>query len=502
MADASKINPVRIDKLGEANGVASLDNSGKVPDNQLPSKAINAVQKTGDTITGNLRFLFNNVDKDIPPQTDVYYAYTYGYDKNNNMIGTVGGFSLPNGNLGTRIQAVRKIGDKTYYSQVSASLQPDGTALTTAITPPDNSNGANIATTYWVRKYGVAKSGDTMTGLLKVPTPSNDSNDTTVPTTAWVTSKLSSVSSGGSKSIGEVFYSQSNNAAENPGALPLWTGEYYSNASSLYPNFYTWVKSHTELCKTKVEYDSIISTYGECPYYVIDEIAGSLRLPKLANYIKMANSTDGITQKSAGLPEHDHIMHGKGAIGGIIYLSNNAANYGRSGGETVGKSGTPATTMRTGDASESNSIYGNSTTVTPAHTTLYPWVYAFNSAVEASVAQAAEFNQALTQKANLDLSNVLQNIDYIVDSYSDANGNWYRVYKSGWVEQGGVLAATGTIVRVTFLKPFASTNYRIITGGRLGTGNGYTQGITKDQSTSFIYVSETPFDWYACGQGA
>ena len=184
--------------------------------------------------------------------------------------------------------------------------------------------------------------------------------------------------------LGAVYFSSSSNADDNPGGLPLWTGEYFSNASSLYPDFYNWVKSHTELCKTKTEYDAAISTYGECPYYVVDEVAGSLRLPKLSNYIKMANSTEGITQKGAGLPDHDHIMHGKGAIAGSIYLSNNAASYGRSGGETVGKSSTPATTMRTGDASESNSIYGNSTTVTPAHTTLYPWIIVNSKTVSPS----------------------------------------------------------------------------------------------------------------------
>lgn len=54
MADTSKINPIRIDKLGEANGVASLDNSGKVPDSQLPEQVTNAVKKTGDTMTGPL----------------------------------------------------------------------------------------------------------------------------------------------------------------------------------------------------------------------------------------------------------------------------------------------------------------------------------------------------------------------------------------------------------------------------------------------------------------
>uniref|UniRef100_UPI0015A37891 hypothetical protein n=1 Tax=Candidatus Avelusimicrobium faecicola TaxID=3416205 RepID=UPI0015A37891 len=97
--------------------------------------------------------------------------------------------------------------------------------------------------------------------------------------------------------IGQLVWSQSSLAKDNPGCLPLWTGEYYTNAVALYPDFYAWVKSHPELCKTKAEYDAAIATYGECPYYVADEVSGSLRLPKLANYIKMANSTEGITQK-------------------------------------------------------------------------------------------------------------------------------------------------------------------------------------------------------------
>ena len=76
--------------------------------------------------------------------------------------------------------------------------------------------------------------------------------------------------------LGAIYFSSSSNEDDNPGALPLWSGAYYTNASTLYPAFYAWVKSHTELCKTKTEYDAAISTYGECPYYVVDEVAGSL----------------------------------------------------------------------------------------------------------------------------------------------------------------------------------------------------------------------------------
>lgn len=121
--------------------------------------------------------------------------------------------------------------------------------------------------------------------------------------------------------IGQIVPSQSNLATDNPGCLPLWTGEYYANASTLYPDFYTWVKSHPELCKTKAEYDAAIATYGECPYYVADEVSGSLRLPKY----KLSEQ--------------------------------------------------------------------------------YPWVCAYNAAIPASTAQAAEFTGALAGKSNTDLAN-------------------------------------------------------------------------------------------------
>ena len=211
--------------------------------------------------------------------------------------------------------------------------------------------------------------------------------------------------------IGQLVWSQSSLAKDNPGCLPAWTGEYYTNASTLYPDFYAWVKSHPELCKTKAEYDAAMATYGECPYYVADEVSGSLRLPKLSNYIKMANSTEGITQKGAGLPNIT------GSIDPYVDMNRNW-----SGAFSVNKTVpfNPAGTTGNGggshvmfDASKSNAIYGAADTVQPAHTTLYPWVCAFNAAVPASTAQAAEFTGALASKANIDLANTTPATSFI-----------------------------------------------------------------------------------------
>lgn len=304
---------------------------------------------------------------------------------------------------------------------------------------------------------------------------------------------------GGTKrSIGEVYFSQSSLATDNSGALPGWTGEYYENGKTLFPDLYNFVKAHSELQVTKEQYDSAIATYGECPKYVVDENGGtttgtitvygwlasgstfytktrnpvagdsvwsstdttqesiytvislsndtltfsgptkewsgtysttttgtgivttsgtSLRLPKYANYIKMANSTEGITQKGAGLPNITGYLASIDTGGRWGLIANASAdNYNiNSGAFRAQNNGNYTQSVSTGkgvasgdlyfDASKSNAIYGSSATVQPAHTTLYPWVVAYTAAIPASTAQAAEFQQALSGKADTNLGN-------------------------------------------------------------------------------------------------
>ena len=95
--------------------------------------------------------------------------------------------------------------------------------------------------------------------------------------------------------------------------------------------------------------------------------------------------------------------------------------------------------------------------------------------------------------------------DYVVESYKNGE-NWYRKYKSGWVEQGGTANAGGTVT-VTFLKAFKDTNYTVV-ATTLGThGEIYAQSINKTSGTAmtiYNYGGSASFkkSWYACGQGA
>ena len=54
--------------------------------------------------------------------------------------------------------------------------------------------------------------------------------------------------------------------------------------------------------------------------------------------------------------------------------------------------------------------------------------------------------------------------DYITERFSDENGNWYELYASGWIKQGGIGVYTGLVGEqtVTLLKPMANANYSLM----------------------------------------
>lgn len=111
--------------------------------------------------------------------------------------------------------------------------------------------------------------------------------------------------------------------------------------------------------------------------------------------------------------------------------------------------------------------------------------------------------EALNDKADRDLNNTNPVADYVVENYNDGT-NWYRVYKSGWVEQGG----TGTVqTNISLLKEFANTNYSIVwsfTSGSRENTKSHSQ-LTSKTTTSFIvdlYDANNTFLWRAEGQGA
>lgn len=427
---------------------------------------------------------------------------------------------------------------------------------------------------------------------------------------------------GSGRPLGEVYFSQSSLASDNPGALPGWTGEYYENGKTLFPDLYNFVKAHSELQVTKTQYDSALATYGECPKYVVDENGGTTtetaykfsdaepsafinivktQTPQAGDILYLMDATanepydlstatqetiEAVTYSDAGALTSYTIngatMSVRGTVTAVSIIGTatsgtslrlpkrqttgrylvkkevNGNNWyalysdgwleqgGVSTGQTVAFLKSFANTNYTltlghefGNSSDANVwlqfakggktttgfTYANATTPantsinweakgyaagTPMENIMYPWISAFTSTIPASTAQAAEFTGALSGKANTDLSNVLANIDYVVESQVNSDGSWYRKYKSGWLEQGGKLI-TGT-GDYTFLKPYASllnVTIQVMTTNDVGATNAGAWLLSPGPTNTGFQILGN-FDptyynsgyWYAVGQGA
>ena len=119
------------------------------------------------------------------------------------------------------------------------------------------------------------------------------------------------------------------------------------------------------------------------------------------------------------------------------------------------------------------------------------------------VATKAELSAVDRSKADTALSNVLANIDYVVESKLPTadDPTWYRVYKSGWVEQGGIISPSSAWSTINLLKPYANTQYIILAA----VINGNTDaGVTIKNKTisSFAIYQNVEQNWEAKGQGA
>ena len=113
-------------------------------------------------------------------------------------------------------------------------------------------------------------------------------------------------------------------------------------------------------------------------------------------------------------------------------------------------------------------------------------------------------------KADIDLSNVPASKGILVESYVNGT-SWYRVYSDGWCEQGGSTGLQGgdsyTRTTITFLKPFANTDYTITSSpNKYSTQNGLSQAYppfiyTKNTNTCVFggFCWTDGFDWQACG---
>ena len=126
-----------------------------------------------------------------------------------------------------------------------------------------------------------------------------------------------------------------------------------------------------------------------------------------------------------------------------------------------------------------------------------------------------QISEALNNKADLDLNNTNPFADYVVEYQLPTAANnyrWYRLYKSGWIEQGGITTVNDDngSYPMTFLKTMADTNYfatfqRYNTNtGTISTGYIGDNTICNYSTTSFTISRgyNSPIRWEVKGMAA
>lgn len=214
-------------------------------------------------------------------------------------------------------------------------------------------------------------SGGTLTGVVNGVTPTAGDDTTKLATTAYVQEEIRQH---GNLPVGHEYFSMNPNIPQ--GSLPLIGGVY---SRETYADLWEWVQTQSGYLKTEAEWQTLsASNNGNVPYYSDGDGSTTFRVPSLKCWIKGANGTvsEVGSYLAAGLPNitgavtiyttasnggqfYGEVKNASGAFAaGVDYSQSTGASY----------SGITAKSIKTAinlNASNSNAIYGNSTTVQP-----------------------------------------------------------------------------------------------------------------------------------------
>lgn len=382
-------------------------------------------------------------------------------------------------------KAVKTAYDKAVAAAAkSASADKLTTARSITLTGPvtgtvnfDGSADVSIPTT-------VVSASTSTKGIVQLSSATNSESELVAATSKAVKAAYDKAVEASNKAglpLGHIFAWPFSTA---PDGCIILNGSTYDR--TLYADFFAYIKSKG-WTKTETEWQSIASANnGFCPWYSEGDGSTTFRTPKFAPYQKIAlASGDAGKYYEAGLPDHSHSIEVRSTSRDCGYASGAPQFWLNS------------YTGSTGNASESNAIYGSSTTVQPES---HDWIIC-----------AVAFGTA-TNVGSVDVANVMNTIGqiqanpHIVETWKSAHGtSWYRKYSDGWIEQGGPMSTND---KVTFYVAFSDTNYYIdVTwnGGKSETFWPSDWEITKSSNTYFTTTATTNASnvrglcWYACG---
>lgn len=239
-----------------------------------------------------------------------------------------------------------------------------------------------------------------------------------------------------------------------------------------------------------------VSNYGVCGKFVYNASANTVRLPKVTGILEGTIDPSALGDLvEAGLPNITGTFTDTDNLGSATGAFNYTSKSGR--GHWNSDDGQHTIDF---DASRSNPIYGNSTTVQPQTIKGYYYIVVATSAKTDIEVDIDNIVTDLNQK--VDISNMVEVPTIIEVSDPSLMPSWYRVWSNGWCEMGGTTAFPST---VTFLKEFKDVNYTTLFSLTSLSTEGYEPVVIYDKTTTSMKIKQLvknytgQADWYACG---
>lgn len=209
-----------------------------------------------------------------------------------------------------------------------------------------------------------------------------------------------------SRNIGELIYSL---IPLTDSGLHLMDGSLISG-EGVYSDFVELISSlstntdYSNIFTTEALWQNTVSTYGSCGKFVYDVIENTVRLPKICNILEGTTDLTALGDLvEAGLPNITgtiSIFAGGGGSNGALSMTATNRTNNPGSGNMLGNNNFSI------DASNSSSIYGNSTTVQPQTIKSFIYIVIANTAKTDIQIDIDEVATDLNNKCDVDLNNI------------------------------------------------------------------------------------------------
>lgn len=308
----------------------------------------------------------------------------------------------------------------------------------------------------------------------------------------FITDDDKNVSSSKERTLGEIIFSL---IPQNDPSLHLLDGSLI-DGTGVYNAFYTYMVNlceggYTKCFTTEADWQTSVATYGVCGKFVLDTSNQTIRLPVVEGFIEGSLDESDIGKiAEAGLP---NITGELTTASGIEYGTGSGAIQETKGsGLTHTSNASNRTNGFTFDASRSSAIYGNSDTVQPQAVKGFYYIV-LSTSVNLDVPLSV--GDVINDVTNLQTE--VGGADYVVKYQrptAENNYTWYRLYKSGWIEQGGVYKLTSSIYELfNLIKEMADNNYTLVAvfNDKTSENTGVYAIETGGYTTTTFYAKST-----------